>query len=300
MKPSLAGLTGAVAGAAVGALVVVSVYEGRVLATTDRGRAVLGPGERATLQRGAAPRSGAPGDAPGVLLEAPAANATRDDLLARDQAHRQEIARLRLHLLAAEQALQDGVGGPGRERGWLDPSKDELAAMAKRCEVRFDAPPIFGIEPPRVDEGFAASLGLTGPEREALGAAMQEMHTRFAAEVRKIYVSVTGDAKGAENLAPDAMGREIEDKSPKGSGDAARKRLAAERAGLQAPPASLDGATPAERYLRLVAGLGGELERRLGEAIGPARAHELRAAKNGWPHKQAMAGCGRANDDAER
>jgi predicted flap endonuclease-1-like 5' DNA nuclease len=164
--------------------------------------------------------------------------------------------------------------------------------MAKRCEVRFDSPPVFGLDPPRVEDGLAVSLGLTGAERDALVAAMQEMHTRFSAEVRKLYVSVTGDAKGAESLTPAAMGREIEDKSPKGAGDAARRRLAQERAGLASPPTSLDGLSAAERHLRLIAGLGPELEQRLAERIGPARAHDLRAARNGWPHKQAQTGCG--------
>jgi hypothetical protein len=292
MKPSVAGLAGAVAGAAVGALVVVSVYEGHVLATTDRGRVRLGPGERATLRPGAPPRAETADRVTESMPAAPAENASRADLLARDRTQRREIAELRVRLLAQEAALQDGAGGPGRERNWLDPTKDELLAMAKRCEVRFDSPPVFGVEPPRVDDGLALAMGLTGPERDAVAAAGREMHARFAAEVRQLYVSVTGDAKGAESLAPGTMGREIEDKSPKGSAEAARRRLALERAGLVAPPQGLEGLSPAERYLRLIAALGPELERRLGESIGPARAHELRAAKNGWPNKQAFAGCG--------
>jgi ferric-dicitrate binding protein FerR (iron transport regulator) len=292
MKASVAGVTGAVVGATLGALVAVAVYEGRVLASTDQGRVVVGPGERATLQAGAAPRTGAgPGGVRTVNI-APAANATRAELLERDRAQRREIAELRARVMTLETWLQDGVGAPGRDRGWLEPGKDELLAMAKRCEVRFDSPPVFGLDPPRVEDGLAVSLGLTGEERGALASAMQEMHSRFTGDVRKIYVGVTGDAKGAESLTPAAMGREIEDKSPRGAGDESRRRLALERAGLVAPPTSLDGLSPAERYLRLIAGLGPELEQRLGERIGPARAHELRAARNGWPHKQAQTGCG--------
>jgi hypothetical protein len=292
MKPSVAGLTGAVVGATVGALVVVAVHEGRVVASTDRGRVAAGPGERVTLQRGAPPRTGPANVARAPLPDAPLPNASREELFARDLAQRQEIAALRGRVASLEHMIQDGAGGPGREKGWLEPTRDDLLAMAGRCEVRFDSPPIFGVEAPRVDDRLAASMGLTGPEREALVTAMREMHTSFAAEVRKLYVGVTGDAKGAESLAPDAMGREIEDKSPKGSGEAARRRLAQERAGLAPPPPSLDGLSPMERYLRLIAALGPELERRLGEAIGPTRAHELRAARNGWPHKQGLAGCG--------
>jgi hypothetical protein len=297
MKASVAGLTGAVVGATLGALVVVAVHDGRVVASTDRGRVTLGPGERATLQRGAPPRLGPVDGVPAPLLAAPAANASREELLTRDLAQRQEIAALRGRLTALELMLRDGAGGPGRERGWLEPTRDDLLGMAKRCEVRFDSPPIFGVEAPRVDDRLAAAMGVTGPERDALVKTMGDMHGSFAAEVRKLYVSVTGDAKGAENLAPDAMGREIEDKSPKGSAETARRRLAMERASLASPPQSLDGLSPAERYLRLIAGLGPELERRLGESIGPTRAHELRAAKNGWPHKQGLAGCGGAAEE---
>jgi hypothetical protein len=264
-----------------------------VLATTDRGRLALGPGQRATLKAGDAPRSGtAAGLAPSAYEAPPAANAPREELLRRDQAQRRENAELRAKLMQMEALLRDGAGGPGRDRGWLEPTKDELAAMARRCEVRFDSPPIFGVDPPRIDDALAVALGLTAEERDALATAMQQMHTRFAADVRTLYVSVTGDAKGAESLAPDAMGREIEDKSPKGSGDAARRRLAQERAGLATPPTSLDGLSPAERYLRLIAALGPELEQRLARSMGPERAHQLRAAKNGWPHKQAQSGCG--------
>jgi hypothetical protein len=289
MKASVAGVTGAVVGAAVGALVVVAVYEGRVLAATDTGRTLVGPGERATLERGATPHAVA---GPGGLQTPPATNATRQELLERDRAQRQENAALRARLMLLEASLKDDVGAPGRNRQWLEPSKEELLAMARRCEVRFDAPPVFGLDPPRVEDGLAASLRLTGAERDALQSAMQEMHSRFAAEVRKLYLGVTSDTKGAESLTPAAMGREIEDKSPKGAADAARRRLAQERAGLATPPTNVDGLSPAERYLRLVTALGPELEQRLGEGLGPERAHQMRLAQNGWPHKQAQAGCG--------
>jgi hypothetical protein len=73
-------------------------------------------------------------------------------------------------------------------------------------------------------------------------------------------------------------------KSPSSDIEAARKRLAEERAGLAAPPA--DPRTPSvnqsviERLFRLESAAGATLERRLAAELGPDKAHQIRAA--GW------------------
>src|SRR5688572_12521828 len=71
------------------------------------------------------------------LLGAPPADVSREDLLTRDEALRRELRRLHLQT--------PGEGG-SRSRdvrpAMLDLAADELRAMADRCEIHFDVPPL--------------------------------------------------------------------------------------------------------------------------------------------------------------
>lgn len=172
--------------------------------------------------------------------------------------------------------------------------------MAKRCEVRFDMPPLYGIEPTSLDPRTAERMGLSDTERDAFNRALRDEHGRYIAEMRTIYTEVTGDTKGAETLSPEAMVREIHDKSPRGAEEDARRRIAQERAGLAPPPADPAKLSAAERALRLTGRLGDTFEQRLAADIGPARAHELRTRRGGWGARMDMTGCpGGGEDDGE-
>ena len=119
----ISGALGAIASAAV----VVTVYEGRVDVQNDQGSVSGSAGERLVAAAGVSPANADDATADAdidprspmalALAEPPADDATRDDLLVRDQAQRDEIQRLqrkvgemREQLAAAPQRRR---GGPG-------------------------------------------------------------------------------------------------------------------------------------------------------------------------------------------
>jgi hypothetical protein len=286
MRVSRPAWIGGVVGAAVAATVVISVYEGRVRVVNARGQADARAGERLALSAGAAPaRLDASAARPAIaaIEPPPPGSASVAELLHRDQSHRGEIALLR----ARVQALETGAAGPadrpaaaehrdGR-RKILDLSPDELAAMAKNCEIRFDIPG-YGVEPRLMTDPLAAASQLSADERAIYDRTVRQENAQYMAALRALYQELGGG--DSENLDPHALMTEILHKSPTSDYEAARKQLAAERAGLAAPPADTRNQSVVERLLRLESTAGNTLEQLLAAELGPDKAHEIRAG--GW------------------
>jgi len=301
-KPSGTTLTAAALGAAVAMMVTVTVYEGKVLLANAKGDTTIRAGESASAAPGVRPWAGSGAPGAGVrsgsvtaALDAPRADATREELLARDEAMRRELATLRARVGALE---SEGAAATAKgKHGFTDdgssffaPTKDELVAMAKRCELRMDIPSLEA-EPYPPGPELSEAIGLTAAEKDALRKMHEEFHRWLVTELLKLYAEVTGDESGGASLSAGALGNEITEKSPDAELQALRRRIAEERAGLVAPPADLSGTSPLERYTRLMAGLGDEYERRVATVLGPARARALRADSDGWPSHWKSAGC---------
>jgi ferric-dicitrate binding protein FerR (iron transport regulator) len=303
----------ALAGAAVGAAIVVTVYEGRVL-FAGKG------GDEQAVAAGQVLSAGAGGDPIAVreaggnavataggepALAPPGAEATREELLARDAAQRAEIQRLRAQVQHAGGAPAGGrkVLKPGEldenGRPWFNPTKEDMISFAAECRVRYDMPMVMGTEPFKVGPQMAKEWGLTDEEVIALDRVLADLHKRVVKELRALYIEVTGDAEHADDLSPQAMASELLDKSPEGEHGRVNQRIAQERAGLAQAPTNLAALSPVERLIRLQAALGDETEKRLGEALGPARARALREHNGGWGWRQEYAGCPGDGSDAE-
>jgi hypothetical protein len=276
---------GGVVGAAIAATVVISVYEGRVRVVNARGQADARAGDRIALAAGAAPARLDASAAPrGVtaLESPPPGSATVAELLQRDQSHRGEIALLR----ARVRALETGAAAPAPpaaadhragKRKILDLAPDELAAMARNCEIRFDLPG-YGIEPRQMTDKLAAATNLSADERAIYDQTVRKESAQYMAALRTLYQELVGG--DSENLDARALTMEIMQKSPSSDVEAARKRLAQERAGLAAPPAGARNQSVIERMLRLQSAAGATLEQLLAAELGPDKAHQIRAA--GW------------------
>lgn len=286
MKASKAGLIGAAAGAAAATLVMVTVYEGKVLTASPRGERQVEAGQVARMESDRPPRivgevgTGArsagrasvrPG--PGAGGAAAPSGAERERLVA-------EKKRLEGELELLQARLQEANGKASKGKV-IDLTKQELVELAKRCELRWDHPPL-GSQPPKLDTKAARELGLNETERAAIEKAFADYHTRMNTELRKLYVEVTGDDKVADSLSPWAMMSEIEDKSLKQEIKQVFQRLARERAGLQAPPADTSTGSAVERMFRLLTTAGDQLERTIGEQIGPDLARRYREARGGF------------------
>jgi hypothetical protein len=277
---------GGVIGAAVAATVVISVYEGRVRVVNARGQADARAGDRIALGAGAAPaRLDASAARPAVaaIEPPPLDSATVAELLHRDQSHRGEIALLRARIQALETGVAASAEHPAaaehREgrRKILDLSPGELLDMAKNCEIRFDIPG-YGIEPRLMTDRLAATTNLSADERAIYDQTVRKENAQYMTALRALYQELGGG--DSENLDPHALMTEILHKSPSSDYEAARKRLAEERAGLVAPPADPRNQSVVERMLRLQSTAGNALEQLLAAELGPDKAHQIRAG--GW------------------
>jgi hypothetical protein len=277
-------LSGAALGAALGAAVVVSVYEGRVLLARGSDEVVLGPGDSGQVTAGGRPERRTPSAgreaAAGGLRPATVPRFQETETLrARIAEQEKELAELR-----AMSPLAKKVGES--KRRYFEPSREELLARVERCEIAFDSPPINGF-----DEKAGRSLGLAEAEREAMNETMKELKPQVIADMRALYVEMSGDPTTADRLSPGAMETEIFSRAPEGSRGRARRQIAREKAGLAPPPADLSQVPVAERTMRLMMGIGDRYEQKLAERLGPDRARALRAREDGWAGKTVSNGC---------
>ena len=155
--------------------------------------------------------------------------------------------------------------------------------MAKDCEIRFDVPG-YGIEPHFMNDRTAAAANLSADERAIYDQTVRKENAQYMAALRALYQELVGG--DSENLDASALTAEIRQKSPSSDYEAARKRLAEERAGLAAPPADARNQSVIERMLRLQSAAGNTLEQLLAAELGPDKAHQIRAT--GWAGGDSM------------
>lgn len=291
-------ITAAGVGAAVSAAIVVTVYEGQVVVANDRGETVLHAGERAGIAEGRAPgRAEDATEPPREVHVLDQAAIERLDLAELRREHESlqrahEARRIELERLAAQLARTEHPEPVSDERHFFPASADDLARWAENCELRLDEPPVLGIEPEGLGEA-REELGMTEDEGRVVEDAIRRVHERFRDQLRTLYVEATGDEAGAGSLSPRAMLDEIEDKATDDGN--VYVRISRERAGLEPAPADTSHAPVNERAVRLYAGLGDELQRTIAQTLGPERAYELRAHKQGWPwgHSRFRGECAR-------
>jgi len=270
-----------ISGAALATAVLITVYEGHVLAETKTSKTELAAGTRATI---------ASDGRTAVLAEIPAselATATREQLIARTTQQQQEIAMLRSKLLegGADSRDNDPAWSPEPGRAWFDPSPDRLKLWAASCHIRLDEPGLSGTRPDFDD----ANRGIDPKELDAYKAALNEVGKTWKALVRSLYIEATGDVVGADTLSTDSMQHEIEEKSVPGEHARILYKLSHERAGMQAPPTDLSKTSPLERLMRARIKLGDQSEAAIAKRLGAERARAIRG--DGWGSKSDSSGC---------
>jgi hypothetical protein len=286
MTPHQKLLLAGVAGAAVATTVLVTVYEGHVIAETRSAKTELAAGTTATL--------GGDGGATivaGATLATPTddAHATREQLLARARQQEIQLSTLRARLARLETtagAAADGPDAPEPGRAWHDPSPEKLAAWVAECRVCSDEPSLDRFAPitePDLERGVEAG------EVDGYNAGLGEVAKQWKDLVHGLYLETTADTAGADALSVTAMRREIEDKSPRGEHNLVLQRLARERAGLAAPPADPSKTSPLERLMRAYVQLGDQSEASIARRLGAQRAHAIRG--DGWGSRTENSGC---------
>jgi hypothetical protein len=158
------------------------------------------------------------------------------------------------------------------------PDAATLAEWARTCRLHFDVAP-NGYDPAGL-EYYLDLLGVSDQERPVVRDTILAIEARANAELARQYVDVTGDDRGPDAVSVDWMFSELMRSADPDEPAEVRRRLARERAGLEAPPAA---STPYEEQVRWLMRSGDVLERELAAKIGASRSHELRARNRGWP-----------------
>ncbi len=308
---------GLVAGAALGAAVAVTVYEGGVVLAHEGESVALTPGQRGIadadgrVRRDDGDESSEPGGdhvaAAGIGARADAASLHAqaharavDQLRADRQARDAEIERLRAEVerLGGDPGKREKEAGhkPDAERcskantrmpecDFVEPDQDTLLEMAKCATVRVDSPGFLfsGGDDVRLPADFIEQAKLDPGERASLEKAMSEFKRAYISELRDMLVEAGGGTpETAKEMPETALGSVVEGLLSEDEIDDALRRVSHERAGIAEPPGVDAELSLAERYVRHTAELGNALEAAVGRSLGPERAHELRTLHNGW------------------
>ena len=213
---------GLLAAAAVGAVaggLVVTVYEGHLRVENGRGALEAAAGDRVHAGQAAAPALALEPTPAGLMAtrSAPSGGApqTPEAVAAREQAAQVQVAALQARVRSLEQergvlasrlasAAMGPLGGepndgrPPSEK-YRDFTQAELRALASKCELRTDLPPLHA-EPWTMSPELGAQLHLSDTEQATATAAVNRLREDAVAKVRALYVEATGDAAGAETL----------------------------------------------------------------------------------------------------
>jgi hypothetical protein len=197
------------------------------------------------------------------------------------EALRQRIEELEGKLAATEVERAAGEERIGGDVTYFNLTREELVAMAKRCETRSDIPG-------DLDDERAADMGMSAEERQAYDRALKRWREAYERELTMLYEEATGEPMPDDPLAAIGAFAALRQESDRDL----RRHMAEERAGLREHPGSTKDQTLYERHTRLSEGRGDAFEAVLAEELGPTRARELRAANDGWPGgRQRHMGC---------
>ncbi len=288
----------AAAAAGVGALLVVTLYEGRVVIASDHGDMELSPGEVAEVRGGRPPERRSRVDEASDH-ETPARNeldALRSDL----RAARAELARAKSQAHAPAEARSETADSPAGhddvERCWagvgqdgcslLEPSQAVLDRRADCGAVAYDQPDALYEPNPDLSD-LAELTGLSPTERQQLQETSQEFHNDTHARLLDLYAKLGGELKVGQELSNRGLtaevGRLAEGRDPNAR-LSAQDILSATLAGRRPPPTG-DELSPGQQHWYDLLTAGDRFERALAERLGAARAFEVHTAKNGWASK---------------
>ena len=304
------GLSSGAVGAAVAALVTVSVYEGRVEVARGADVRVVEPGQQARLAEGVTVATREVGPAPTatstprvasadqqVAVPAAATRVPSTDVAAPPEvvALRDENKALksRVGLLEAKAKELDLMREGTRAYGL---SQQQLDRMAEECELRWDTVPLRASGPPEMRPADLALLGLGPSEETAINAAIAAEHDLVVGTLRAAYVELTGDdMANVLAIAPEALLSEIMDKTTRPEVSRLYGLLSRERAdhAPDVPPEQLAKLGPTERVLRVLTTSGDRVEAALAKVLGPERARDARDVHGGFGHvSRSSNGCG--------
>lgn len=267
-------------GAALAAVTVVTVYEGRVVLANDHGSTEVDAGHVAHADAAHAPsstRSRTPAAVATDSGRAPGVKTAADTVLVSDLRARVRELEAELETAQAVAERDEDEISDDEELAFLqkmyNPTEEQLREAANNCELSFAAPTQLP-SGEYVTEAKAEQLGLAPDETAAMGRALDGARDRGRERLKAIYVDATGDEAGAAELSVDAMRAEILNKAVPDDLVDSRQRIAKERAGMLDAPAPGEG-SPVERYYRHELQRAADAYGAVTDAVGEDRAYDV-------------------------
>jgi hypothetical protein len=294
----------AVVGVAVGAVVVVGVYEGKVRASQGATQLELGPGEAARLDgRGVHPAGSASAlEAALVAPEQDPAFAEANKNLAdsvRDLNRRlasvdSQKKQLEKQLATAQdelaRAVKDGKAQPARHE--YDLTEEDWAELAKDGTIKYRMPCFGGDKPWRPKPDKLAELGLSPDDADDIQDAYARSNKRLWGTIRPLCLETIGNADVVDKLGPNTCTHLILDvamKEDSAATQAARKLVGEIRAGHKPAPGPNEPLHPVARLFLALTGETKSFQADLAQAFGPEEGHRL-AYANGLCHGSSTFG----------
>ncbi len=290
-------------GAALGAAVLVGVYEGRVaLAQPKTGASVdLTAGKAGIADARGARAAGSLADGERALAngeageEEPllAANASLADSVrtykSRIESIEAEKKRLEKELAEAQTKLASAEGGAlatGPKKSEFDLTDDDWKQLAKEggVKVRYPCATRPGGDPPDPSPKSLNKLGLRPEDGKTIGAAFAASNKRRWAVVRPLCAqALAGAGDVADKVGEGACIAIIQTMAAQKDPAAADEgiRMAAEaRAGLRPMPGPDDVVNPVERLMLALTGESKAIESDLAKSFGPEEANRIVYSKD--------------------
>jgi ferric-dicitrate binding protein FerR (iron transport regulator) len=293
--------------AALGALAVVTVYEGRVKLSHANQEVELGAGEAGRLD-GSGPRK--LGDA-AEIGAAEAALARRDradyananDELAKDVSElnrrlrgvEKQKGELEQQLLQARErlAMATDAAAP-RTRNEFDLNQEDWAELAKEGTVKFRVPCLrtdgWKPGPETLDQ-----LGLAPSDGPPLTEAYKKSNQRMWSTIRPLCIDAIGKSDVVDTLGPDTCMHVVVDIARKKDSEAASeamRQVSEIRAGLRPSPAAGERMHPVLEIFLAATSEQGRFEGDLAESFGPEEAHRLAYAEGMCAGRSTFGGPG--------
>lgn len=273
-------------GAALGAAVLVTVYEGKVALSHESTRLTLAAGESARADPGGVRRtSTGPDAAPAGADDDPllAANANLADSV---REYKRRVDAIEAQKKAVEKQLAEakerlavalGDGQAPEARSEFDLSPDDWKELAKDGSVKAQFP---CLNPHKDDAFFAAKelekVGLSPQDGPAIQAAMNASRKRIWATIRPLCVkAMQGDVAMVDKLGPMTCQVLVQNAAQQSGEDIEEelREVAEIRAGLRPVPG--DGGGDVMRVWLALTAESKAVEQDLAQSFGPEEAHRI-------------------------
>ncbi len=294
------------AGAAVGALVVVTVYEGRVEASQNGRSVSVAPGESARMD-GNGVRKLTSEEIEATDEELAQKSAALKDFAKANQNLAGDVATLKRNLSkvakqkkdlekqlsAAQTAAAKAAGEPTRDRPEFDLDADDWKDLAKTGTIKYQLPCLKKDWAP-TDE-VLADVGLAPDDGETLKDAYARSKNRVWESLRPLCEAAVGSASVADSLGPTTCIHVVIDQSrkkdPKGASEAMRQ-VAEIRAGMREAPGADAETHPVLQAFMTLTGEMNAFKADLAEDFGPGQAQEIAFAEGMCKHTSVFGGPG--------